>query len=348
MIRLSVIVPMYNVAPYVETCIRSLENQDINKDEFEIICVNDGSPDDSRNCVLSLQKEFSNLILLDQKNQGVSMARNYGADKAIGKYLLFIDPDDLVEKNSFRRILENADSKKVQIVISGYTFFDLDGNIQSYRIFDKYEHVVLTGIEAYYLSREKSQAVVDSSVGIIFETDFLNRNGLRYPPGVILNQDAEFLARVHCLADRCIIVNHLFYSAIARPNSATRSNQFNKEKARKGFILAANNLKLFQERQSLDEKQKLFLNGPIVQFVLLSIYSAIRTRSINDFSRTVNSLRMSGLYKLRLEGCKSYHLICGKTYNFSPYLGGLVLVLYMKIDKWCNSFNIKKTFLKKK
>jgi glycosyltransferase involved in cell wall biosynthesis len=348
MIIISVIIPMYNVGPYVERCIRSLENQDIMQDEIEVICVNDGSSDNGREVVLRLQKEFINIILIDQENQGVSMARNNGADKATGKYLLFIDPDDFVQEYSLRRILEDADSKRIQMVIPGYTFIDLDGNIQGYKIFDKYEPGILTGIEAYYFSREKSQAVVDSSVGIIFETDFLNKYDLRYPPDVILNQDAELLARAHCLAERCIIVKHLLYIAVARPNSATRSNQFTKEKVRNGFILAANNLKIFQQRQSLNEKQKLFLNGPITQFVLLAVYSGIKTRTIKYLIKTVDNLQISDLSNLRLEGCKSYHAICGKAYNFSPYFGALVLALYMKIDRWYDSLSIKRVIPEKR
>ena len=348
MIIVSVIIPMYNVGPYVERCIRSLESQDMLQDEFEIICINDGSTDYSREVVSQLQKEFINIILIDQENQGVSMARNNGADRATGKYILFIDPDDFVQEYSLRRILEDANSRKVQMVIPGYVFLDENGNIQGYKIFNSYEQSILTGIEAYYSSREKSQTVVDSSVGIIFEADFLNRNDLRYPPAVILNQDAEFLARAHCLAKRCIIVKQLLYKAVARPNSATRSNQFTKEDVRKGFILAANNLKIFQQRQSLSEKQDLFLNGPITQFVLLTVYSGIKTKSIDKLIKTVHHLKRSNLTRLKLKGCKGYHAVCGKAYNFSPYLGALVLVLYMKIDKLWNSFNSKQVIKEKK
>ena len=83
-LQLSIILPIYNVAPYVEKCIRSLEDQDIPKDTYEIICVNDGSPDNSQQIVEKLQQEFSNIILINQKNQGVSVARNVGIEKARG------------------------------------------------------------------------------------------------------------------------------------------------------------------------------------------------------------------------------------------------------------------------
>ena len=82
---LSVIIPIYKVEPYIERCLRSLLNQDLSKEDYEIICVNDGSPDNCREIVKRLQKEFENIILIDQENQGVSIARNKGADEEIGR-----------------------------------------------------------------------------------------------------------------------------------------------------------------------------------------------------------------------------------------------------------------------
>ena len=107
-IKLSIIVPAYKVEAYIEKCIRSLEDQDLPKDEYEIIVINDGSPDRCREIVEELQKEFSNIILINQENQGVSMARNNGIANAQGKYIMPIDPDDYVLPNSFGSIIKRA------------------------------------------------------------------------------------------------------------------------------------------------------------------------------------------------------------------------------------------------
>lgn len=341
---LSIIVPIYNVEPYVEKCLRSLETQDISRDDFEIICINDGSPDNSREVVSLLQKEFNNIILVDQENQGVSRARNKGIDRAIGKYLLFIDSDDFVQVNSLGPILIEADLKCAQIAIPGYNYIDLSGNMQGIRTSYKFEEKVLNGIEAFYLTHEKGLMTADSSVGIIFEADFLVKNCLQYLADVPFNEDCEFLARAHCLADRCIFLENLLYTIVARQGSASRSNIYKTEKARDGFILAASNLKRFQREQSLSERQKLFINGPIVQFILLAIYNATTTKSIIKLRTTVNRLQALGLDKLSLEGCKGYYRICGRSYNLSPYLGVLVLVIYWRIVNWYNSFIRKKIY----
>ena len=140
------------------------------------------------------------------------------------------------------------------------------------------------------------------------------------------------MARIHCLADRCILLNHPLYFVNSRPGSATRSNQTGNEMVRNGFILAAGNLRQFQESETRSEKQKMFLNGPIAQFVFLAVYSAVRTRSWAVLKNTVKSLKDSGLRKLGLKKSRGYQKLCGGIYNFSPYLGALVLVFYLRIE----------------
>ena len=104
---LSVIIPLYNSAQWVEKCLDSVLNQDVPMEQMEIICVNDGSPDNSVEIVRGKSEEvkgkngYSPIVVLDQENQGPSGARNNGMRHATGKYLMFVDPDDYVEPNTF-------------------------------------------------------------------------------------------------------------------------------------------------------------------------------------------------------------------------------------------------------
>jgi len=330
---LSVVIPVFNVESFIERCIRSLENQDIPHNEYEIICVNDGSPDNSREVITRLGDEYNNIILVDQMNQGVSVARNVGLEKARGQYVLFIDPDDYVIENSFNRILKEIVEFKAQMAIPGYLFVDEGGNILGKKIFDNYASRVCTGIEAYYLARETGHIVTDTSVGVIFNSAFLKDNRLVYKPGVILNQDAELLARIHCIADRCIFTKQVLYSAVERRGSASRSNQFITERVRKGFVLAAQNLKEFQSRDSLNKDQKQFLNGPIAKFVLLATYSGATTLSRKMFKHTVTELRFKGLARLNIKGCSTYHYVCGFFYNLSPLISAIAIFIYLRLSR---------------
>lgn len=95
--KLSIIVPIYNVEKYIEKCILSLVNQDFS--DYEIIVVNDGSPDESASIVNELKKKYPNILLFHKKNGGLSSARNFGLTKAKGEYVWFVDSDDWIESN---------------------------------------------------------------------------------------------------------------------------------------------------------------------------------------------------------------------------------------------------------
>lgn len=106
--KLSIILPVYNVEPYIERCIESIENQDISLDDYEIIIVNDGTPDDSMRIVNRLQHQYGNIIVISKENGGLSSARNMGLCYASGDYVWFIDSDDYIDPNVLSAILTRA------------------------------------------------------------------------------------------------------------------------------------------------------------------------------------------------------------------------------------------------
>ena len=122
MIRLSIIVPFYNVEKYIEQCIRSLYNQDIPHDQYEVICVDDHSPDGSRAIVERLQKELTSLLLLLllPENRKLGGARNEGLKVARGKYIWFVDSDDYVAPNCFKALLDAAEQSQVDMLHFDY------------------------------------------------------------------------------------------------------------------------------------------------------------------------------------------------------------------------------------
>lgn len=117
MIRLSIIVPFYNVEQYIEECIRSLYDQDIPQEEYEVICVDDCSPDGSRAIVERLQKEYKTLRLIcHERNKKLGGARNTGLKEAKGQYVWFVDSDDQVYPNVFKVLLEQAEINRLDIL----------------------------------------------------------------------------------------------------------------------------------------------------------------------------------------------------------------------------------------
>ena len=101
---LSMIIPVYNTEKYLAECLDSCLAQDFPYDDYEIICVNDGSKDGSLDILRSYEARYPNIIVIDQPNGGVSAARNAGLDAARGDYIWFIDADDFIQESVLAEI----------------------------------------------------------------------------------------------------------------------------------------------------------------------------------------------------------------------------------------------------
>ena len=118
---LSIIVPVYNVASSLRECITSLCNQDLPADAYEVICIDDGSTDDSLSILRELASVHPMLRVIQQKNAGVSAARNQGIVHAIGEYIWFVDSDDLIVKDTLKELQTiAADSGADRIAFNYY------------------------------------------------------------------------------------------------------------------------------------------------------------------------------------------------------------------------------------
>ena len=113
-IKVSVIVPVYNVEKYLEKCLDSLVNQTLK--EIEIIVVNDGSPDNSQKIIDKYAKKHQNIKAYIKENGGLSDARNYGIKKATGQYIGFVDSDDYVSLDMFEKMYQKAINDNLDIV----------------------------------------------------------------------------------------------------------------------------------------------------------------------------------------------------------------------------------------
>ncbi|MEQ8414405.1 MAG: glycosyltransferase [Imperialibacter sp.] len=330
--KLSIILPVYNVEAYLERCIRSLEDQDIPRSDYEVIVVNDGSPDNSKEEVERLQLEFPNIILINQENQGVSMARNAGIDRAGGEYVVFVDPDDYVATNSFAVILNAVDRHKPQIVFLGYRFLNVDESIRREILHQDKDGKVFRGIEAYSLSRGDGKTDPDRTWAILFDRAFINKFNIRYLANVPYLEDGEFLARALCLAEKCSFHSYPFYQRTTRPGSATNSNTFFSKKAIQGFVLAAANLIRFQ-KTGLTSSQKLFLNQPIAKFVLLGWQTCVSSHFFGNIKFLKAVSREHEFSPLDLRNCNRYYSKYGRIYNVSISLFLVVWALKLALKR---------------
>lgn len=122
MLKVSVIIPVYNAEAYLEKCIRSILMQTLS--EIEIICIDDGSTDGSGIILKQFAMEDNRIHLIEQQNQGVSIARNRGIEKAQGEYISFVDADDWAEPDFLELLYKNAKKADVLISICDYVVED--------------------------------------------------------------------------------------------------------------------------------------------------------------------------------------------------------------------------------
>lgn len=119
---LSIVIPIYNAQSYIDECLQSCLSQDIDKNEYQIICIDDGSTDNSLSILNDYKKNNSNIIVISQKNSGVSVARNRGIGLAQGDYIWFVDSDDFIRPNCLGELKKLAQEKYDIISFGGYEF----------------------------------------------------------------------------------------------------------------------------------------------------------------------------------------------------------------------------------
>jgi hypothetical protein len=210
------------------------------------------------------------------------------------------------------------------LVFLAYRFIDINGSVEREMLYNEYEKIVYSGIEAYAHSRGDGKSDdPDRSWAVLFERKFIVENGLLYVSKIPYLEDGEFIARVLCLAKICTFSSSLFYIRTTRPGSATNSNLFIQERTIDGFIRAAISLKNFSNRGSLNIQQKFFLNQPIVKFCFLSVQASIMRRRFSTYRKVYKTLRQNSLSKLSLDTCFGVYKKFGRVYNISINLFAL-------------------------
>lgn len=292
--RLSIIVPVYNVELYIERCLRSLlENQDLPPEDYEVIVTNDGSPDNCRTIIEGLQKEFPNLILINQKNQGVSVARNEAIDIARGGYILAIDSDDYIHPNSLRKALERAEQDQLDILYAGFEVYDIHQKLVWTNYLESVASRIDGGYNGYMAFRKPGTVDPDRSVAMFFKLELLNQHQIRYPKGVIMLEDALFLALVFSVSHRVGYHAGPFYIRTTRPHSATTSGQWNLEKTATGYFISLRFIADFRSKCGFSNSG--ILNNVQVKFLVLLLNTFLHRAEIKGYSRTWDELEQDKL-----------------------------------------------------
>jgi len=194
--QLSIIVPVYNVEEYLEECFESIIKTDVK--ESEIIVIDDGSTDNSNQIIKTFQQKDPRINVIEQENAGLSSARNAGLKRASGKYVMFIDSDDLLFPETLNKAMENAKNSNSDIVVCDYFEFEELSNVR-YRHDRAYlpegvitDHELIMN-KIFYLD------IGFSVWNKIYKRSFLKDNSLNFKEGVWF-EDLEFVFRAFFFA----------------------------------------------------------------------------------------------------------------------------------------------------
>ena len=303
-IKLSIIIPVYNVEKYLNECLDSVIEANI--ENTEIILVNDGSTDNSREICESYSQKYDFIKLVNQENGGLSAARNTGIQKAEGDYLWFVDSDDFIEKNSILNIFKQIE-KNVDIIFTSYRRVYPDNSTFEYKAFNEDDNFDVEPFEYLYLLGNVSYA----AVRFIVKKELLIKNNIFFLKG-IYHEDEEWTPRIICKAKSFGVVMDIVYNyRVGNPNSIIGKPNAKKVKD-KIFICTRFNKLL---KNNLSDKKKKFIISRIVHNYIgalneYSIYSKETRKELKQLLKeNFNLLSLSNSKKAKM--VKSCIIILG-------------------------------------
>ncbi|MBQ8459063.1 glycosyltransferase [bacterium] len=216
-IFVSIIVPVYNVEKYLSRCLDSLINQTLK--EIEIICVNDGSTDNS----LSVLKEYADkdkrITIISQENGGLSSARNTGMNVVKGEYIGFVDSDDWVDLDFYEKLYNSA--KKYECDIAAADFVRQHKNNKKKRLNITQEKVYETTPEKYLICKTYREGCVWNK---LYKTEFLKKINLKFVVGIFY-EDKDFTARSLHFSNKLVTVPDTYYNYFVNDKSIVKTRK---------------------------------------------------------------------------------------------------------------------------
>lgn len=295
-VKVSVIVPIYNVEKYLDRCISSLLDQTYS--DLEIILVDDGSPDKSPEICDNYVLKYSNVKVVHKANGGLSDARNAGLSVATGDYIMFIDSDDYAETNMVEKLLEIAILNNSEVVIFGYftDYVDENENLLSTR-----ETPAING--NYNKSSFKNIPIDNEMIGLLgyawnkfYRTEIIKTNNMKFSKGITLVEDILFNGPFLMQCKNISFVEDMFVHYMQRPR-ITLGNKFyeNYFELKMMAIESVENLLIHwnkSENEIIENKHKSEFNALKSTVRLLSVSSNYNNKEkveyLKEFFKIIN------------------------------------------------------------
>lgn len=337
--ELSIIVPVYNVEKYLDQCLNSLLNQGIKINDYEIILIDDGSTDNSFKIAKKISVKHENIILYQQKNQGLSITRNNGLKYAKGKYVYFVDSDDYIASNTLNQLIEVVNDYKLEILefknkitksrdlLTSNTDYKLTKNLN-----------ILNG-NKYICSRSFN----DSVCVYFYLREFLINSKVKFLEGKLM-EDMIFNAEIISLANRIAYYPLDVYRYIINTNSIwTKTDPIHLRKSINDFIFMA--IKYSELIKKLENKDvdTLILRNKLRNMVFNISKRLLKSDfSFSEINQVFKKLYENNLYPIKESNSKSiYNKIITKLFN-NKFMFFVFITFYRLFKKPIEQIIIKK------
>ncbi len=250
-IKVSIIIPVYNTSKYLNQCLDSVVNQTLQ--EIEIICIDDGSTDDSLKILNEYQQKDNRIKILTQKHKKQGTARNYGISVAKGVYIGFVDSDDWCELDMFEKLYKKAKDTDSDITMCAVTTFN-DNNSNEFSESNTYANLDIFPEEflnKVFSPEDTLSFLLDICVyppNKIIKRDLINSNKLKFPEN-IYHEDGAFFYDCWLSAKKITLIKHFaYYYRMYSDTSTCFSNDFYK----------LQNFKVLKDKKQILKKHKVY------------------------------------------------------------------------------------------
>ena len=282
--RLSIIIPVYKVERYLRQCIESILSQSLPVDDYEIVVVDDGSPDESINTINDLTLEYPNTIqIIRQENAGLSVARNTGIEHSQGQYLMFVDSDDCLAPSTLNLLIDYAEKHDVDMLRESYVKIE-DEKVRNYLRQcpppSEFEcKNVITGQEALAQHNTRECYVWMN----LFRRSFIDEHNMRFEPKIFF-EDMAFTMECYLRAKRFIALPLTFYVYRQREGSILQSMKPDK-------LTSLNSALLLMEKMKtsipMSAEARLKLNDTIFDSLSIGLWYLSHYNSLYPYRREV-------------------------------------------------------------
>jgi len=211
-IKISIIIPVYNVEKYLEQCLDSIVNQTL--EDIEIICINDGSTDNSSKILETYKEKDKRIKIIRKKNEGLGAARNTGMEYVKGDYIGFVDSDDWVSHNMFEKLYNNAKKFDSDVVMCPVNVFDENsGEISSdkpYYTLECFDKSFDNRFFNHFEAKDFFFGIAVMAFNKIYKKSFLEKLNVKFPEGLLF-EDNPFFYETFLSANRVSLIRDFVY-----------------------------------------------------------------------------------------------------------------------------------------